>query len=48
MQMRFTASLLSLPNCYVAAEEAEIVTKASDSQWYPLPPMLADELCDSE
>ena len=36
--MRFTASLLSLPNSYVAAEEAEIVTKASDSQRFPIPP----------
>ena len=43
MQMRFTASLLSLPNGYVAAEEAEIVTKASDSQRYRLPPMLVDD-----
>ena len=46
MQMRFAASLISVPYCYVAAEEFEIVTKASDSQRYPLSPMLADELCD--
>ena len=45
MQMRFAASLISVPYCYVAAEEFEIVTKASDSQQYPLSPMLADELC---
>ena len=38
MQMRFTASLLSLPYCYVAAKEAELVTKASDSQRLPIPP----------
>ena len=30
--MRFAASLLSLPYCYAAAEEAEIATKASNSQ----------------
>ena len=48
MQMRFAASLISVPYCYVAAEEFEIVTKASDSQRYPLSPMLADELCDGE
>ena len=38
MQMRFTASLLSLSYCHVAAKEANIVAIASDSQWYLLPP----------